>query len=459
MSRIDIIYLLMLILSMPYGHLIKLRTNPTVKKMLCLIPGLVIGLILCGPLGLIHSFVVIVGSYGLIVLKPRYYQWINFIFVFGYLFFYRTCKHIGFPSPPKHSNAIQLLVTLRMISAGFEINQQNKDQNNNNNTETKPRRIALSQSFIDIFTYGYCYIGLMTGPFYTYQTFTDLMHQQHSKTITTVKPALWNLKYFLIVGLLYLYFKALYPLEYLVSDECLSRGFLYLVWSLYCQYIALSCRFYVGWLMAESACIFAGLGAYPVQYHSKPGQGPTTYHELKEADINDVRYDFKTINNINVIECAFPLTIRDGTKNWNMTVRWWLINYVYKNLPFKSTALKSFILLIVSAYWHGIHVGYYITFATFALYTIAEASFLKTVEPILNKTQCYWLNIITWFLASRFLEYSVLGFAFLEWEPVYIVYRHLYFYLHILTAVVMVATVVISKHLRATSSRTHVKIN
>ena len=42
-------------------------------------------------------------------------EWTAFSFVFGYLFFFRTCAYYGFEKPPPHSNAIQLLITLRVI--------------------------------------------------------------------------------------------------------------------------------------------------------------------------------------------------------------------------------------------------------------------------------------------------------------------------------------------------------
>ena len=41
-------------------------------------------------------------------------EWVAFLYVFGYLFFFRTCTFFGFEKPPEHSNAIQLLVTLRV---------------------------------------------------------------------------------------------------------------------------------------------------------------------------------------------------------------------------------------------------------------------------------------------------------------------------------------------------------
>ena len=53
-------------------------------------------------------------KYSFTTLFCRRCEWVAFLFVFGYLFFFRTCKYFGFEKPPEHSNAIQLLVTLRV---------------------------------------------------------------------------------------------------------------------------------------------------------------------------------------------------------------------------------------------------------------------------------------------------------------------------------------------------------
>jgi len=43
-------------------------------------------------------------------------------------------------------------------------------------------------------------------------------------------------------------------------------------------------RFHIGWLLAESVCIAAGLGAYPFEAQSKPGKGPTVFeHHSPDA--------------------------------------------------------------------------------------------------------------------------------------------------------------------------------
>ena len=48
---------------------------------------------------------------------------------------------------------------------------------------------------------------------------------------------------------------------------------------------------------------------------------------------SSIEYDFETIHNIEEYQTEFAPTIRDGMRYWNMTVQFWLANYVYKRAP------------------------------------------------------------------------------------------------------------------------------
>ena len=134
----------------------------------------------------------------------------------------------------------------------------------------------IKVSLFDMFAYGLCYIGLMTGPFYTFKTFQDMLYQDGSK-ISTVWPAVKNLKQILFFILPYLLLVEYYPLSYLESDDCLNHhwGVLHIIWTLVPTFTWFRWRFYIGWLLAESMCMTSGLGAYPYECKAKPGLGPT----------------------------------------------------------------------------------------------------------------------------------------------------------------------------------------
>ena len=162
-----------------------------------------------------------------------------------------------------------------MISLCFEVKEQTDRLKNKDLCQ---KRNELPESFLDLCAYGYSYIGLMTGPFYKYETFIDMLYTD-TTYIPTVSAAMKNLKLILFIGIPYLYVKELYPMEYFLSKTFLEHqyGFIYRLFEVAILAAWFRSRFYIGWTMAESACMFAGLGMYPVDYKSKPGQGPTVY--------------------------------------------------------------------------------------------------------------------------------------------------------------------------------------
>ena len=52
-----------------------------------------------------------------------------------------------------------------------------------------------------------------------------------------------------------------------------------------------------------------------------------------------------------------------------------------------------FLLLFVSAFWHGVHPGYYLTFLSVPLVVMAETGMISLLKPYLNEKQSYWLDL------------------------------------------------------------------
>ena len=162
-----------------------------------------------------------------------------------------------------------------MVSLAFEYYDAKtvKEETSTSNIVSN-RKFQLS--FVDFIAYAYSYIGLMTGPFYTYKTFTDMVHQD-ARSYTTVWPAIRNLKLLPVIILPYIFLVIYFPLSYMETDEYLEHewGVIYQLLILVPTFTWFRWRFYIGWLLAESMCITAGLGAYPFACKSRPAQGPT----------------------------------------------------------------------------------------------------------------------------------------------------------------------------------------
>ena len=89
------------------------------------------------------------------------------------------------------------------------------------------------------------------------------------------------------------------------------------------------------------------------------------------------------------------------------------------------------IVLFVSAFWHGIHPGYYVTFMSVPLLVLADTRMKNAVKPHLTTKQKYIYDWLHWFFLFRAFEYLGVGFMMLKLDLIWSVYKSLYFIGHI----------------------------
>ena len=104
-----------------------------------------------------------------------------------------------------------------------------------------------------------------------------MLNQEHPEQISTVIPAVRNLKTLPFFGLIYLLLNHYFPIKHIATDEYVNHpwGIVYQLAYLVPTFIGFRWRFYIGWLLAESGCMMLGLGAYPFYTEPKAGLGPT----------------------------------------------------------------------------------------------------------------------------------------------------------------------------------------
>jgi len=69
-----------------------------------------------------------------------------------------------------------------------------------------------------------------------------------------------------------------------------------------------------------------------------------TLHPPSPEKAASLEYDYETIRNIDCCGTDFCVRVRDGMRHWNMTVQWWLAQYIYKSAPVRSYVLRSSVL-------------------------------------------------------------------------------------------------------------------
>ncbi|KAM6967753.1 lysophospholipid acyltransferase 7 [Aplochiton taeniatus] len=431
MSPDELVYLGVLAASIPIGFLFR-YLSPPVKQGAALVLGLSITIATC-QVHTIHSLLTVIGTWIIIKTCRRSASALSLGWTFLYLLFFRLVTWFGLPPPTPFANAIQLLLSLKMVSLANDVQNfhlEKKEDVSSFSESPGVRGLSQEPCLYDVISYSYCYVGIMTGPFFRFQTYVDWLKQPNPLSLPGKTPCLQRLKWVPVFGALFFAVNSVFPLAYVRDDEFLDRHFLFRLAYMTVVFFVFRMRFYAAWCGAEAGCISAGLGCYPEEALSKPGAGPTVSYS---PDPNSpVLYDFKTIQNIDCYNTDFCVKVRHGLRYWNMTVQWWLHHYIYPKSPFKAYTLRAGWTMFISAYWHGLHAGYYLSFLTIPLCIAAESAMESSVRARLGPRGQNIFDWVHWFLKMRAYDYMCMGFVLLKFSDTINYWTSIYFIIHII---------------------------
>lgn len=88
--------------------------------------------------------------------------------------------------------------------------------------------------------------------------------------------------------------------------------------------------------------------------------------------------------------------------------------------------------MLLSAYWHGLHPGYYLSFLTIPLCLAAEGQLESALRWRLGpRGQKAW-DCVHWFLKMRAYDYMCMGFVLLSLRDTLRYWASVYFCVHVL---------------------------
>ncbi|KAG5670068.1 hypothetical protein PVAND_000354 [Polypedilum vanderplanki] len=457
----DLIYGIVLLLGIGFGHFYRKIRDISNKKLIGTIYGLSI-ILFTSKLQSFHIFITFFISCIIIKVNERKCHLIVFWFMMGYLLFLRNVTWFGLSAMVGHANMIQMIMTLKIIGFAFE---KNTVVTKVRDAEKKGEKIELNgyeralkeSTTFEIFHYCFNYIGLVTGPYYTYKTFYDFFHLPFSKYVDYWKSTLERLKYVPIYVVLFLTASYIWPLEYASTNEFYeSRSFLYRLFFVWPTFFIFRMRIYSGIILAECVCISAGFGAYPKQLNTKCGHGPSeeiTKEIIERAD--KLEYEFKTIENVDVKSVETCYTFREAMKHWNKCIQYWLAMYIYKRFPNKKYRVIA--TMLVSSYWHGVHAGYYFCILGPIFYLPIEDLYLKLFKSEYPQIQQIY-NVCLWIL--KFFAFSYLGTAFLlkDVKKIWFYYSSVYHFGYIFWAILFIICLVLWTQKKRAIKRAEKKI-
>lgn len=446
LSRIqnDLIYLTILLLS--FGIVYIFRINKLMKERKCFdgFIGFILTFFLLGYT-VLYSLIIVIFHlvlYKYAVKNPLLGK-ISFIVSFFYLAILRVIHHINFPQLQFLSNVVQLIITLRVVGLSYEIEDSVKNkkllEKNKDNVDSSTRYIQIPNSY-DAFNYFYNFIGLFTGPYFSYQIYSDTLSTPNLYEIN-VKPFLieklstlgWSLPLLIVIYIIA-------PVEFLKTEQVTSTPFLVLIFWMFLGFVYVRLRIYTAWMIAESICILSGIGIYPSDCNNIPCHGPKNieiYEKLKNKI--DIKYDAITISNLDIPSVEMSTGFRNGMRAWNRSVQYWLATFVYKKSP-KSIRMPY--TMFISAFWHGIHPGYFLSFMTIPICTLGEDLIYKVINVDLKTGERpKWFQFIWYNIRTRGFELMASGFVLLTWKDTIRLWNAVYWWLHL----VMLCIIIFSK--------------
>ncbi|XP_078335706.1 membrane-bound acylglycerophosphatidylinositol O-acyltransferase mboat7-like isoform X2 [Crassostrea virginica] len=171
-----------------------------------------------------------------------------------------------------------------------------------------------------------------------------------------------------------------------------------------------------------------------------------------------VEYNYETIHSLSIYGCELGRTTKEGLRSWNMTVQYWLAAYCHHRLPHSLKAYRVAITMTISAFWHGIYSGYYLSFLLVPLILIAEDNMraaFRHGSP--QRIQCF--DWACWFFKMRGFDYMCMGFLLLRLDYTLTYWKSIFFIGHIVTAMFLVTGMLLRKKSKSVGEENKPKLN
>lgn len=277
-------------------------------------------------------------------------------------------------------------------------------------------------SLLEYMSYIFNFQTALTGPVNFYSDYVAFLDGQHvvptedGKVPSAVSTAFRKLAESVLYLLIIAKFGALYPAEIIAEPEYMALPITqWLIWWFF-VILLVRINYYFAWTFADAVCNLSGFGF-------------SGYDERGNAK-------WELCTNVRPYQVEMAQSFKETLDGWNIQTGGWLRRIAYDRTPKKVRTLATYAL---SALWHGISVGYYMTFFTGALMTATGATFRRCVRHRFldcpkNKLA---YDVVTFMATKVALAYTTYAFVTMNLNPAFSVYKRVYFVVHIMALVML----------------------
>ncbi|CAH2221723.1 Hypothetical predicted protein [Pelobates cultripes] len=326
---------------------------------------------------------------------------------------YLTVFHIRrylYPTDEELDFTVPLMMLTQKISkVAFEFHDGTVRTDQSLSPTQKRLAIQSQPPLLTYLSYTLGFLGLLAGPVCSFNDYQIFIHgnEKWKNPVVAVCRKLMLCSLLLVAHLTF-------------SDRFLlfndpQRSVIGTFFYLYVAGASRRPKYYFAWTMADAINNAAGFG----------------FNGISEDGTE--RWDL--LSNLDIVKIETATSFKVFIDNWNIQTAIWLKEVCYDRIPF-SPLFATFIL---SAFWHGVHPGYYLTFCTAIPVSLAARRVRSTIRPLFQGTAMNRAvyDVLTWLCTQITMSYTVAPFLLLELGQSLELYRSLGFCLHILPVLVL----------------------
>ncbi|KAL5286581.1 MBOAT1 family protein [Megaselia abdita] len=322
-----------------------------------------------------------------------------------------------------------MIITQKVTSLAFSLHDGFVKEQDKLTKAQKHHAIYKMPSPLEFFAYLLHFQCILAGPLVFYKDYIDYIEGSNflkspQTTIdkseikevivepSPIKTVVRKTISCLLCAFIYMKFGTDYPITRISDDEFINHtGFMYKIWFAIMATTLIRFKYYFAWLLADAICNNSGLGFSGYDKDGNP------------------KWDL--ITNIYVLSFEFSTNIRDAINSWNCGTNRWLRMIVYERVPKKYGTILTFTL---SAVWHGFYPGYYLTFATGAVFVTSARIARRLFRYRFQSTQYtrMFYDILTCLITRVAMGYATFPFVFLHFTGSIRLYLKLFLCLHII---------------------------
>jgi lysophospholipid acyltransferase 1/2 len=310
-----------------------------------------------------------------------------------------------------------MVLTQKVTSLAFSIRDGEEAKKTDNAGSRPPTDLQKKYTVSEIpDTVTFCgfvfqFQSMLAGPLVLYSDFTEFIQTQD--TPNPIGIVIRKFTASMVFAFLFLKFGPTFDVQ-IVRDKDFYDGasYVYQMFYLTVGTTLERCKYYHAWILADAVCNASGLG----------------YDKVKNT--------WDLVSNVDAVGFELGLNLKESLDLWNMGTMKWLRHVVYERSP---PSIRTSLVYVVSAIWHGFYPGYYITFFSGALFTYAARTIRRSVRPLFigSTGPKMFYHFLTWLTTRLAVAYATFSFVVQDFYPCWNMYIRLYFSIHILAVLAM----------------------